>query len=365
LIRAFPFFLFSLFPPYTKSLQRRKDITFAFSSVNSVPPCLIPAITINYFMRIIILDGYTLNPGDLSWADLQKLGDCTIYDRTPEVQVVDRAKDAEILLTNKIPFSRERIAQLPRLKYIGVSATGYNIVDVAAARQRGIVVTNVPGYASQSVTQSVFAHLLNLTLHVAQHGQSVSAGKWSKCDDFCYWDYPLIELAGLVMGIVGLGQIGRSVAKAADAFGMKVIACDDAAVTPPEGVQMVLLEELFRQCDVLSLHCPLTPETANLINAQRLSWMKPTAFLINTSRGPLVDERALAEALDAGRLAGAGLDVLSVEPPPGDHPLLKAKNCCVTPHIAWATVAARKRLLDEVVENVRGFLAGTPRNAVN
>jgi glycerate dehydrogenase len=315
-------------------------------------------------MQIAFLDSFTLNPGDLSWVELEKLGECIFFDRTPVDEIIDRAAHAEIVLTNKTPLSRETQAQLPKLKYIGVAATGYNIVDVAAARQRGIVVTNVPGYASQSVTQSVIAHLLNFTLHVAQHGQSVSVGKWSKCEDFCYWDYPLIELAGLTLGIVGLGQIGRAVAKAADAFGMKVIAYDASAVIPPQGVQMVAIEELFRQSDVVSLHCPLTPQTTNLINAERLAWMKPTAFLINTSRGPLIDENALAEALNAGRIAGAGLDVLSVEPPPPELPLLKAKNCCITPHIAWATVSARKRLLGEVTENVRAFLAGTPRNAV-
>jgi glycerate dehydrogenase len=315
-------------------------------------------------MLIIILDGYTLNPGDLSWEGLEQLGQCAIFDRTPAERVIERAKDAEIVITNKIPFSRETLAQLPKLKYIGISATGYNIVDLAAAREQGIVVTNVPGYAARSAAQMVFAHLLNFTQHAAAHGQSVSAGKWSRCEDFCFWDHPMIELAGLTMGIVGLGQIGRAVAELAAAFGMKVLVYEPFPLAPPPGVRMADLEELFRQSDVLSLHCPLTPETANLINAQRLSWMKPTAFLINTSRGPLVDENALAEALNAGRLAGAGLDVLSVEPPPADHPLLRAKNCCVTPHIAWATVSARKRLLDEVVENVRGFLAGTPRNAV-
>ncbi|MCC6124891.1 MAG: D-2-hydroxyacid dehydrogenase [Pirellulales bacterium] len=316
-------------------------------------------------MQITILDGYTLNPGDLSWAELEKLGDCTIYERTPNDEIVDRAAHAQVVLTNKTPLARETLARLPHLKYIGVLATGYNIVDVAAARERGIAVANVPGYASQSVAQSVFAHLLNLALHVAQHGQSVSAGKWSKCEDFCFWDYPLVELSGLTLGIVGFGQIGRAVANVALAFGMKVIACDTAVSAPPPNVRMVALEELFRQSDVVSLHCPLTPQTERLVNARRLSWMKPTAYLINTSRGPLVDEKALADALAAGRLAGAGLDVLSVEPPPADHPLLGVKNCCLTPHIAWATAGARKRLLDAAVENVRAFLAGMPQNVVN
>ncbi len=315
-------------------------------------------------MQIIVLDGYTLNPGDLSWAELKKLGPCMFFDRTPEDQVVDRAKDAEIVITNKIPFLRERLDRLPKLKYIGISATGYNIVDIAAARERGIVVTNVPGYAARSAAQMVFAHLLNFTQHVAAHGQSVAAGGWSRREDFCYWEFPMIELAGLTMGIIGLGQIGRAVAELAVAFGMQVQAYDPFATSPPLAVRKIPLVDLFRQSDVISLHCPLTPDTQNLIDAERLSLMKSTAFLINTSRGPLIDENALAEALNSGRIAGAGLDVLSVEPPPPDHPLLRAKNCCVTPHIAWATVSARKRLLGEVVENVRGFLAGTPRNAV-
>jgi glycerate dehydrogenase len=315
-------------------------------------------------MKIIVLDGYTLNPGDLSWAELEKLGECSLHERTPVDRMVERLQDAEMAVTNKVPFSRETLARLPKLKYIGVSATGYNIVDVAAARERGIVVTNVPGYASQSVAQSVFAHLMNLSLHTSEHGRTVSAGKWSRCNDFCYWDFPLIELAGLTFGIVGFGQIGRAVAKIADAFGMHVLAYDVSDSVPSSGIRTVSLEELFRQSDVVSLHCPLTPQTEKLVDAKRLSWMKPTAFLINTSRGPLIDENALANALNGGQIAGAGLDVLSVEPPPADHPLLTAKHCCITPHIAWATVAARERLLGEVVENIRSFLAGTPRNAV-
>lgn len=315
-------------------------------------------------MKIVYLDAYTLNPGDLSWEKLESLGNLTIHERTPLDEVVDRIANAEIVLTNKVPFPRETLTALPKLKYIGVTATGYNIIDVAAARQRGVVVTNVPGYASKSVAQSVFSHLLNLALRAAEHGQSVSAGKWSRCEDFCYWNFPLIELAGLTMGIVGLGQIGRETAKIAQAFDMNVIAYDASPVEPPPGVRMVELEELFRQSGVVSLHCPLTSQTANLVDARRLSWMKPTAFLINTSRGPLVDEKALADALESGCLAGAGLDVLSAEPPAVDHPLLKAKNCCITPHIAWATVSARRRLLDEAAENIRAFLAGTPRNAV-
>ncbi|MBU4398955.1 MAG: D-2-hydroxyacid dehydrogenase, partial [Planctomycetes bacterium] len=237
-------------------------------------------------------------------------------------------------------------------------------------RERNIPVTNVPDYATRSVVQSVFAHLLNLTLHVADHGRGVAEGRWSGSPDFAYWDFPLVELAGLTLGVVGFGRIGRATAEVARAFGMNVLAYDPAPppvekMVAPDGICFVDLEELFRQSDAVSLHCPLTPETQHLVNAERLSWIKPTAYLINTGRGPLVDEAALARALDAERIAGAGLDVLSTEPPPADNPLLRAKNCCITPHIAWATVAARRRLLDTVVSNIRAFLAGEPRNVVN
>ena len=257
-------------------------------------------------MRIVVLDGYTLNPGDLSWAGLEALGPTTVYQRTPPDQTAARAADCEIVLTNKTVLSREIIRQLPRLRYIGVLATGYNVVDLEAARERNVPVTNVPNYASTSVVQMVFAHLLNLTLHVAEHGQGVAAGRWTQSADFCYWDFPLVELAGLTMGIVGFGRIGRATAAVAQAFGMNVLAYD--VCPPPEekgtGVRFVGLEELFRQSDVVSLHCPLTPATHKLVNADRLAMMKPSAFLINTGRGPLVDEAALAEALNAGRIAG-------------------------------------------------------------
>jgi glycerate dehydrogenase len=319
-------------------------------------------------MRIVVLDGYTLNPGDLSWADLEALGEVTLHDRTTagEEHVVDRAADAEIVLTNKTALSREIIGRLPRLQYIGVLATGYNVVDLDAARQRNLPVTNVPDYATPSVVQMVFAHLLNLTLHVSAHGQGVCSGRWTHSSDFCYWDFPLIELAGLTMGVIGFGRIGRATAGVARAFGMKVLAHDATLpADPPDGVQFVALEDLLRGSDVVSLHCPLTPTTTHLINAERLALMKSSALLINTSRGPLVDEAALANALNTGRLAGAGLDVLAVEPPSADNPLLTAKGCCLTPHIAWATRAARQRLLDVAVENVRAFLAGTLRNVVN
>jgi glycerate dehydrogenase len=317
-------------------------------------------------MRIVVLDGYTLNPGDLSWADLEALGPCTVYDRTAAEEVVSRAQDADIVLSNKTVLSRRIIAQLPRLKYIGVIATGYNVVDTQAARERNIVVTNVPTYGTPSVAQMVFAHLLNLAQRVGHHAQSVAAGRWCASRDWCYWDYPLVELASLTMGIIGFGRIGRATAELARASGMKVLAYDTAVPSRvPAGVEFVELEQIFRSSDVLSLHCPLTPQTKELVNRQRLAMMKPSAYLINTSRGPLIDEAALAEALNSGRLAGAGLDVLSVEPPGPDHPLLSARNCYITPHIAWATKAARERLLGAILANIRAYLAGRPQNVVN
>jgi glycerate dehydrogenase len=316
-------------------------------------------------MKIVVLDGHTLNPGDLSWDELEALGPAEVYDRTPPDQVVARAKDAEIVLTNKTVLDAAVLRQLPRLKYIGVLATGYNVVDIQAARERHVSVTNVPTYGTPSVAQMVFAHLLELTQHVAHHAQTVRDGRWTKSADFCYWDFPLIELKGLTMGIVGYGRIGRETAAAAKAFGMKVLAVEEAPKPGEPDVEFVSLDDLFRRSDVVSLHCPLTPETKGLVNAQRLSLMKETAFLINTSRGPLVEEQALADALNSGRIAGAGLDVLAVEPPPPAHPLLKAKNCQITPHIAWATRAARERLMKTAVDNVRVFLAGGRQNVVN
>ena len=316
-------------------------------------------------MRITVLDGYTLNPGDLSWDPLHQLGECRIYDRSTPEEVVPRAAGSEAVLTNKTIVSRASIEQLPQLKYIGVLATGYNIVDVEAARERGIVVTNVPGYATDSVAQLVFAHLLNLALGVSPHTRSVRNGGWAASLDFSYRETPLVEIAGLTMGIVGFGQIGKATARLAAGFGMNVIASRSTfAPLPEESVRRVSLDDLFRLSDVVSLHCPLAAETKGLVDARRLSLMKPTAFLINTSRGPLVDEAALASALNDGRIAGAGLDVLSVEPPRLDHPLSRARNCYITPHIGWATTQARDRLLAGVVSNLRAFLAGTPRNCI-
>ena len=317
-------------------------------------------------MKIVVLDGYTLNPGDLSWETLEALGDCTVYDRSVPEEVVSRSIEAEVILTNKTVLSSETIASLPKLQYIGVLATGYNIVDVEAAGKQGIPVSNVPTYGTESVAQMVFAHLLNLTQNVDHHARTVREGRWSKCADFCYWDIPLIELQGLTMGIIGFGRIGRATARLAQAFGIQVIAYDIVPPSKiPDGCEIVQLDEIFRKADVISLHCPLTSETENLINAQRLTLMKPTAFLINTSRGSLVDEQALADALNNEKIAGAGLDVLSVEPATEDNPLITAKNCYITPHIAWATQAARKRLLQVAVHNVAAFLNGKPQNVVN
>jgi glycerate dehydrogenase len=315
-------------------------------------------------MKIVVLDGFTLNPGDLSWNDLQSLGSCEVYDRTPEHEVIRRSVDAEILLTNKTKLAREHIQSLPKLRHIGVLATGTNVVDLKAARERNIPVTNVPGYGTKSVAQTTIALLLELCHHVGHHSKTVHEGRWSRNVDWCYWDFPLIELDGLTMGVVGLGNIGRAVAALARAFGMRVLVYT-ASRRIAELVSFTDLESLFRQSDVVSLHCPLTPETQNLVNSQRLSWMKPSAFLLNTSRGGLVDERALADALNSGRIAGAGLDVLSTEPPPLGHPLLSAKNCIITPHLAWATRASRSRLMNAAAENIRAFLNGKPQNVVN
>jgi glycerate dehydrogenase len=312
-------------------------------------------------MKIVVLDGHTLNPGDLSWDSLRQLGDCEIHARSAAAEILPRAQGAGIVLTNKTPLNAATIGQLPELKYVGVLATGYNVVDVAAAKTRGVVVTNVPAYGTPSVAQHVFALILELTQNVALHAQSVREGKWTRSPDFCYWDRPLIELNGLTLGIVGYGRIGQAVGALGRAFGMKVITSSRRKV---EGADNVSLEDLFRQSDVVSLHCPLTPETNGLINSERLSLMKRSAFLINTGRGPLVVEQDLADALAADKIAGAALDVLSVEPPSAQNPLLQAKNCLITPHIAWATRAARARLLDIAVANVKAFQAGAPQNVV-
>lgn len=316
-------------------------------------------------MNICVLDGYTLNPGDLNWDELRQLGACDIHDRTPATEIVARAANAEIILTNKTPLTRETLAALPKLKYIGVLATGTNVVDLGAARERNIPVTNIPAYGTRSVAQATVALLLELTNHVGPHSQRVRAGAWTSAPDWCFWDSPLVELAGLTLGLVGFGRIGAAVADIAHALGMNIIAYSPSQKTAPPFVKFVELETLFRTSDVVSLHCPLTLQTQQLVNAERLAWMKPSALLLNTSRGLLVDEAALADALNSGRLAGAGLDVLSVEPPPADNPLLRARNCLITPHNAWGTRAARSRLMRVAVENARAFLNGKPQNVVN
>lgn len=314
--------------------------------------------------QIVVLDGYTANPGDLSWDALEALGQVQVFDRSVAEEVVPRAAHADIILTNKAALPRQAIDKLPRLKYIGVTATGYNDVDLVAARERNIPVTNVPVYGTASVAQMVLAHLLNLTQRVADHAQAVRDGRWASATDWCFWDYPLQELEGATMGIIGLGRIGQATARLADAFGMRVIGTSRSQ-NGPDYIQRTDLETLFRTSDVVSLHCPLTADTQGIVNRERLAMMKSTAFLINTSRGPLVDEAALVAALNEDRLAGAGLDVVCVEPPTGDHPLFRAKNCYVTPHIAWATRAARARLIGTSIENVAAFLRGQVQNVVN
>ncbi|MFH1085043.1 MAG: D-2-hydroxyacid dehydrogenase [Chloroflexota bacterium] len=317
-------------------------------------------------MKIVVLDGYTLNPGDLSWEGLQGLGELAEYNLTPPELTVARAKDADVVLTNKVVLDRPILDQLPNLKFVTVLATGYNIIDTAAARERNIPVSNIPAYGTASVAQMAFAHLLNLTQHVAHHAQTVRDGRWTQSPYWCYWDFPMIELEGLTLGVVGYGRIGRASAAIAKAFGMQVIAYD--AYVRDSGdptIPMVDIDTVFRQSDAVTLHCPLTPETEGLVNKTRLAQMKPTAFIINTSRGPIVNNADLAEALNAGVIAGAGLDVLEVEPPPADNPLLTAKNCYITPHISWATKSARARLMEMTVDNVKAFLAGKPINLVN
>lgn len=315
-------------------------------------------------MKIVVLDGFTLNPGDLSWDGLHEIGDCEVYEHSTPAEAATRADGADMLLTNKCVLSRELIESLDELKYIGVSATGYNVVDVDAARERSIPVTNVPTYGTESVAQMVFAHILNLSQHVGHHAATTAGGRWGEARDFCYWDFPLIELSGLTLGIVGYGRIGRATARIGRAFGMKVMVHAPRPGDEPD-VTFCDLDELFSSSDVVSLHCPLTPATEGLVNRERLGLMKSTAFLINTSRGPLVDETALLDALNNDAIAGAGLDVLSTEPPVNGNPLQNAPNCFVTPHIAWATRAARSRLLETVVENMKSFIAGSAANVVN
>jgi glycerate dehydrogenase len=317
-------------------------------------------------MKIVVLDGYCLNPGDLSWDTLRGFGEVDVFDRTPANQVAERAAGAAIVLTNKTPLPAEVLARLPELRYIGVLATGYNVVDVDAARQRGIVVTNIPTYGTDSVAQFVFALLLELCHRVGMHSDAVRAGEWSRSADWSFSKSPLMELAGKTMGVIGFGRIGRVTGRIADAMGMRVIANDEYQGDAPAyaGFRWTGVPELLRESDVVSLHAPLFPATQGMIHAGSLALMKTSAFLINTSRGPLVVDQDLADALNQGRLAGAGLDVLSVEPPLPSNPLLSARNCLVTPHIAWATREARARLLDQAMRNISDFLSGNPRNVI-
>ncbi|GAA4468286.1 D-2-hydroxyacid dehydrogenase [Nibrella saemangeumensis] len=315
-------------------------------------------------MHIVVLDGYTLNPGDLDWSPLESLGTVAIHDRTAADQVLDRARDATVLLVNKLVLNRQTLEQLPSLQYIGVTATGYNNVDVQAARERDITVTNVKGYGSDSVAQMTFALLLELTQHVGLHNESVRAGDWAAIDDFCYWKRPLVELAGKTLGIVGYGDIGQKVAEIGRAFGMQLIV-NRRQPSSGDGIRYVDLPTLFAESDVVTLHCPMTDENKGFVNRELLHRMKPSAFLLNTSRGGLITEADLTEALNEGRLAGAGLDVLSVEPPKTGNPLLGARNVLITPHIAWATLEARQRLLTMAIDNLRTYKEGYPQNVVS
>ena len=318
-------------------------------------------------MKIVVLDGYTLNPGDNPWTGVERLGELTVYDRSSAEQIADRSRDAEILLTNKTPVSAETIAASPKLKCICVLATGFNIVDIDAARQRSIPVCNIPVYGTDSVAQHTFALILELCHHVGLHAESVKAGDWISCPDFCYWKTPLIELAGKTMGIVGFGRIGRRVGELAHAFGMHVLAADEMRLEQP-GYQPFArksVPELFAEADVISLHCPQTERNAGFVNRELLKATKKGALFINDSRGGLMNERDLADALNSGQLGGAAVDVIATEPMRPDNPLLKAKNCLITPHIAWATLAARKRLMQMTTENIIAFQKGQPSNVVN
>ena len=317
-------------------------------------------------MKIVVLDGYAMNPGDLSWDGLKALGDVVIHDRTAPEEILSRSAGATALLTNKTPLNADTLKHLPDLKYIGVLATGYNIVDVAVAKAQGIVVTNIPDYSTTSVAQLVFMFMLEHCHHAQAHSDAVRSGRWAANPDFSFWDFPLIELAGKTLGIIGFGRIGAQVADIATAFGMNVLGYSrrQTAQSARRNFRWASLDELLEQSDFVSLHCPLTPETAGLINKQTIGKMKRSAFLVNTSRGPVINEQDLADALNAGRIAGAGVDVLSTEPPKTENPLLSAKNCIITPHFGWATYEARVRLMDIAVNNLNSFLRGTPVNSV-
>lgn len=317
-------------------------------------------------MKIVILDGYTENPGDLSWDGFAALGQLTVYDRTPANQILSRIADAEIVITNKTPLTRETFTACPNIRYVGVLATGYNVVDIEAAKEKGIPVTNIPTYGTTAVAQMVFALLLEICHHVGEHSKAVHRGEWTNSPDFCFWNTPLIELAGKTMGIIGFGRIGQNTAQIAKAFGLTVLAYDEYPNDAARALgDYVTLEELLAQSDIISLHCPLFPSTKGIINKDSIAKMKDGVILINTSRGPLVVEEDLAQALNSGKVYAAGLDVVATEPIEADNPLLKAKNCIITPHIAWAPKESRARLMDIAVNNLKAFLEQKPVNVVN
>lgn len=318
-------------------------------------------------MNIVILDGYTINPGDLSWDGLKQLGDVVIYDRTTKNEILERSRDAAILFTNKVPLDGSIIKQLPSLKFIGVLATGFNVIDIEAAKLASVIVSNVPGYSTDSVVQMTFALLLEHCHHVQRHSDSVRGGEWSEAADWCYWNSPLIELAGKTIGIIGFGRIGRKVGDVASSFGMNIIGAGrhQTDQSHRNNFRWATIPDLLEQSDVVSIHCPLVPETKGLINKESLQLMKTSGFLINTSRGPIIVDDDLADALNNKVIAGAGIDVLSVEPPLKNNPLFHAKNCIITPHIAWATKEARSRLMDMAISNLSAFIAGKPVNVVN
>ena len=316
-------------------------------------------------MKIVILDGYTLNPGDLSWSEIEKFGECEIYDRTLPEETLERVTNAEVIFTNKVLISKELMACLPKLKFIGVLATGFNVVDTLAAKKAGIAVCNIPAYSTQSVAQMVFSHILHFAQNISGHANSVSKGEWAKSKDFAYWLTPQTELAGKTLGIIGFGQIGQTVAKIALALGMQVVFNNRSKKDTKLDAVQVDLDTLLSESDFVSINCPLTDENKGFINKAAIAKMKPSAFLINTGRGPLINEQDLAEALNAGQIVGAGLDVLSVEPAAANNPLPTAKNCFITPHIAWATFEARQRLIQIAGSNLKAFVEGKPINVVN
>lgn len=318
-------------------------------------------------MKLVVLDGYTLNPGDLTWSGLEKLGSVAVYDRTPDNKIIEHIDDADIIFTNKTPLSKATFEACPGIKWVGVLATGYNVVDIIAAKEKGIPVCNVPSYGTTAVAQMVFALLLEMCHHVGYHDKSVKEGKWTKNPDFCYWDYPLIELAGKTMGIIGLGRIGQNTAKLANAFGMNVLAYDEYKIDGLESdmLKYTTLDVLLTESDVISLHCPLFEKTKGIINKNSIAKMKDGVMIINTSRGPLIIEEDLRDALNSGKVAGAACDVVSEEPISIENPLLQAKNIIITPHIAWAPKESRSRLLDIAVNNLEAYLKGSLVNCVN